>query len=115
MARLSALATGFRGRWRITLMETWPDDEYLDLVEQAHITFWGKADGGLAFGALQAELDVRYGTRDGSACAEFSLAGQDEGDSVCGRGWASLGTAGRLVGHVFLHKGDESSFVAERA
>jgi hypothetical protein len=26
----------------------------------------------------------------------------------------ALGTAGRLVGHVFIHKGDDSGFVAER-
>jgi hypothetical protein len=25
-----------------------------------------------------------------------------------------LGTAGRLVGHIFIHKGDDSAFVAER-
>ena len=25
-----------------------------------------------------------------------------------------LGTAGRLVGHIFIHKGDDSGFVAER-
>ena len=31
-----------------------------------------------------------------------------------GRGWAVLGTAGRLVGHLFIHKGDDSGFVAER-
>jgi hypothetical protein len=30
---------------------------------------------------------------------------------ACGRGWASLGTAGRLVGHFYSHQGDESGFV----
>jgi len=25
-----------------------------------------------------------------------------------------LGGAGRLVGHIFIHKGDDSGFVAER-
>ncbi|MDA8231583.1 MAG: hypothetical protein M0006_09615 [Magnetospirillum sp.] len=31
----------------------------------------------------------------------------------CGRGWVVLGTAGRLVGHIFIHNGDESGFVCE--
>jgi hypothetical protein len=38
MARSSALAKAFRGRWRIVAMELWPDD-YLDLIEPAHIAF----------------------------------------------------------------------------
>ncbi|MGY4257811.1 hypothetical protein ACVI1L_004879 [Bradyrhizobium sp. USDA 4516] len=40
-------------------------------VEEAHLTFQGKSDGEIAFGALKG-LDVRYGTRNGSACADFS-------------------------------------------
>ena len=56
---------------------------------------------------------VRYGTRDGAACAEFSWEGFD-GSPASGRSWATLGTAGRLIGHLFIHKGDDSGFVAER-
>jgi hypothetical protein len=52
-------------------MDVW-DNDFLDLVEEAHLTFKGSADGEIAFGALNGFLDVRYGTRDGSACAEFS-------------------------------------------
>jgi hypothetical protein len=32
---------------------------------------------------------------------------------ACGRGWATLGTAGRLVGHLYIHNRDDSAFVAE--
>jgi hypothetical protein len=32
----------------------------------------GKSDGEIAFGSLTGFIDVRYGARDGSACAEFS-------------------------------------------
>ena len=46
-------------------------------------------------------------------CAEFSWEGFDDGTAASGRGWA-LGGAGRLVGHIFIHKGDDSGFVAER-
>jgi hypothetical protein len=67
----------------------------------------------LRFSPSEADLDVRYGSRDGPACAEFSWEGFDDGTAASGRGWA-LGGAGRLVGHIFIHKGDDSGFVAER-
>ena len=60
-------------------------------------------------------LDVRYGSRDGSACAEFSWEGQDENDPACGRGWVMIGTASRLVGHFYIHNADDSGFVCERS
>jgi hypothetical protein len=73
----------------------------------------GAADGEIAFGTLKGFLDVRYGARDGSA-AEFSWEGHDENDPACGRGWAAISTAGRLVGQVYIHNGDDSGFVCER-
>src|SRR6202051_4774001 len=51
--------------------------DFLDLVETAHLTFKGAADGEIAFGALKGFLDVRSGTRDGSASAEVSREGND--------------------------------------
>jgi hypothetical protein len=99
----------FAGRWRIVEMDQWED---LDLLEPAHLTFTGNEGGELVFMAVEADLDVRYGSRDGLACAEFSWEGAD--DNANGRGWAALDTAGRLVGHIFIHKGDDSGFVAER-
>jgi hypothetical protein len=68
----------------------------------------------LEFLAIDANLDVRYGSRDGAAGAEFSWEGFDDGTPATGRGWVALGTAGRLVGHIFVHNGDDSGFVAER-
>ena len=74
MAKVPAFAKAFAGRWRIVEMDVW-DNDVLDLVEEAHITFQGEADGEIAFGAVNGYLDVRYGSRDGSACAEFSWEG----------------------------------------
>lgn len=108
--RASALAKAFTGRWRIAEMDVWDD---LDLAEPAHITFEGDHDGSFAFVAVSGQMDVRYGARDGSACAEFSWEGFDDAEPSSGRGWAALGTAGRLVGHIFIHNGDNSGFVAE--
>ena len=114
MAKVAALAKAFAGRWRIVEMDVW-DNDFLDLVEQAHLTFQGGAAGEIAFGALKGFLDVRYSARDGSALAEFSWEGHDENDPTCGRGWVVFGTAERLVGHFYIHNGDDSGFVCERA
>jgi len=109
--RVPSFARAFTGRWRITEMDEWDE---IDLAGSEHITFSGKDRGELAFLAVEADLDVRYGSRDGAACAEFSWEGFDDGTAASGRGWAALGGAGRLVGHIFIHKGDDSGFVAER-
>jgi len=91
------MAKAFKGRWRISEMDVW-DNDYLDLVEPAHIVFESENDGAFVFGTVKGWLDVRYGARDGSACAEFSWEGLNDTDPACGRGWVILGTAGRLVG-----------------
>ena len=94
MAKVPGFAKAFAGRWRIVEMDNW-DRDFLDLVEEAYLTFEGKSDGEIAFGALKGFLDVRYGARDGLACAEFSWEGHDENDPACGRAWVMFGTAGR--------------------
>jgi hypothetical protein len=113
MAKVPASAKAFAGRWRIVETDVW-DNDFLDEIEEAHITFHGGSDGEIVFGALSGSLDVRYGSREGSACAEFSWEGFDDNDAACGRGWATIGTASRLVGHIYIHKGDHSAFVCER-
>lgn len=114
MTRASAFAKAFAGRWRIVEMDVW-DNGVLDEVEEAHITFGPGSDGEIACIAISGDLDVRYGSRDGSASAEFSWQGSDDGEDACGRGWLMIGTAGRLVGHFFIHNGDDSAFVCERS
>ena len=79
MAKVPAFAKAFAGRWRIVEMDVW-DNDFLDEVEEAHITFQGGSDGEIVFGALNGVLDVRYGSRDGSACAEFSWEGFDDNE-----------------------------------
>ena len=79
---MPSFAKAFAGRWRIVEMDNW-DSDFLDLVEESHLTFEGKSDGEIAFGALKGFLDVRYGARYGSACAEFSWEGHDENDPAC--------------------------------
>jgi len=50
MAKVPGFAKAFAGRWRIVEMDNW-DSDFLDLVEQAHLTFEGKSHGEIAFGA----------------------------------------------------------------
>ena len=109
--RSAAVAASFQGRWRIVEMDVW-DDEALHLAEPASLRIDG-ASGEMRFVAIRAWLDLRYGARSGSPLAEFSWEGTDDGTACSGRGWIEPGTAGRLIGHVFIHMGDDSGFVCE--
>ena len=40
--------------------------------------------------------------------SKFSSDGNDECDPASGRGWAILEQDGSLVGHIFMHLGDDS-------
>ena len=93
-------------------MDDW-DEEYLDLVETAHITIDKRGQGEFVFGAVKGWLDCRFAQRDGRPLVEFSWEGASEGDNVCGRGWASLQSDGSLEGHLFIHLSDDSAFVAK--
>ena len=52
MARVPSFAKAFAGRWRIVEMDVW-DNDFLDLIEEAHLTFKGAADGEIAFGRAE--------------------------------------------------------------
>ena len=77
----------------------------IDLGGSAHITFNGKDHGKLAFLAVDADLDVRYGSCDGAAGAEFSWEGFDDSSAASGRGGivnlSRAGTLPRSVGRWF--------------
>ena len=86
--RAPSFARAFAGRWRITEMDDWDET---DLLGSAHITFTGKDSGELVFIAIEADLGVRYGSRDGAACAEFSWDGFDDGSPASGPRLGRLG------------------------
>jgi hypothetical protein len=75
------------GRWRIVEADIW-DRAYLNLSGPATLTITAQG-GEIAFGALEAGLEVEY-ARDSIG---FRWAGCDEGDEVEGEGTA--GTARR--------------------
>ena len=101
----------FHGSWRIVHMDEW-DEEYLDLVETAHITI-NRGQGEFLFGAVKRAAQCRFTQHDGLPLVEFSWEGLSEGDNVCGRGWASLQPDRSLEGHLFIHLSDDSAFLAK--
>ena len=109
---MPAKSKSFHGSWQIVHMDDW-HAEYIDLIETAHITIDKRGQGEFIFGAVKGWLDCRFTERDGLPLVEFSWEGLSEGDSVCGRGWASLQSDGSLEGHLFIHLSDDSAFVAE--
>ncbi|MCL2714833.1 MAG: hypothetical protein FWD68_09700 [Alphaproteobacteria bacterium] len=112
MAKEVSLVEPFAGRWRILEMWSWSDD-YLHCAGEAYITF-DSCGGTLSFGGIEGALDVRYGTRDGSPCAEFSWEGQDGEDALSGRGWLAIVKGTRGFGHFYIHDADDSAFVCKR-
>jgi hypothetical protein len=57
----------------------------------------------MAYGVLTAALDCAYMPSG----FNFTWNGADEGDQVCGDGWAELQEDGSLLGEISYHNGDE--------
>lgn len=102
----------FIGRWRIVHMDLW-DKDYRDLVMPAYLLVERGGTGEFQFGTVAGGIDHRTEDRDGRKVLEFSWEGQNDNDPGCGRGWAALDGA-RLIGHLYIHLGDDSGFVARR-
>jgi hypothetical protein len=96
------------GRWRIVEADLW-DREYLDLCGPATLTITAR-DGEIAFGALEAVLEVEY-ARDSIG---FRWAGSDEGDQIEGEGTAELRHDGSIEIEFAYHNGDEAVLKAKR-
>lgn len=73
------------GRWWIVDADLW-DRDYLDLVEPAMMTIRADRHGEIAFGAMQASLDLEYSR----SMVFFTWAGFDKMDDVSGSGSAEL-------------------------
>jgi hypothetical protein len=97
------------GRWRIVEADLW-DRDYLDLVEPAAMIIRADGRGEIAFGAMQASLDLEYGR----STVFFTWAGFDEMDEVSGSGSAELLDDGSLEIQFAYHLGDEAVLKAER-
>jgi hypothetical protein len=109
MARHESL---IEGRWRIVETELW-DQEALDLVVPAYMRFDRNGLGEMQLIAIGASIDYRVEQRDGVFVLEFSWSGFDEMDATSGRAWAWI-DGDTIRGKLFIHQGDESTFVARR-
>ncbi len=60
------------------------------------------------------DLTIHLGERDGKPAVEFTWDGHDEMDPAQGRGWMVL-DGNELTGRLFIHLGDDSGIVLNRA
>ncbi len=97
------------GRWRIVGADLW-DRAYLDLDGPATITIGADNHGEIAFGAMQATLDLGYGP----SMVFFTWIGSDEMDEVNGDGHAELVDDGTIEITFAYHDGDEAILNAKR-
>ena len=98
------------GRWRIVEADLW-DRDHLDLVEPATMIIRADGHGEIAFGAMQAGLDLDYSR----SAVFFTWAGFDEMDDVHSSGSAELQDDGSLEIEFAYHLGDEAILKAVRA
>lgn len=97
------------GCWRIVEADLW-DRGYLDLGGPATITIGDDNHGEIAFGALEASLDLGYGP----SMVFFTWAGSDEIDEVTGDGSAELLEDGLIEITFTFQNGDEAILKAKR-
>jgi hypothetical protein len=110
MAARKVTSNPFVGLWRIVEMEQW-DQAFIDLEGPGYIKFNKRGDGEFRFGAVRGDMDCRLVSDPDHASVQFSWMGNDETDSVAGRGLAAIRN-GELFGHLYFHRGMDSSFRA---
>ena len=97
------------GRWRIVEADLW-DRDHLDLCGPASITIGDDNHSEIAFGAMQAGLDLEYGR----SMVFFTWTGFEEMDEVSGSGSAELLDHGTLEIEFAYHLGDNATLKAKR-
>lgn len=98
------------GNWHITEMGEW-DEDYFNMEVQAYITIDKIGTGDFQFGLVNGDIDGKF-KKDR---LDFSFEAVDEMDVVNGRGWLELVDDRTIKGEFYIHKGDSSTFTAERA
>ncbi len=97
------------GRWQIVEADIW-DRDYLDLCGAATIVIGADGRGEIAFGAMQATLDIEYGPTS----VAFEWIGFDEMDEVSGEGDAELIDNGSIKIEFAYDNGDAAVLTARR-
>ena len=107
---MKATIKPFVGTWHIVEMESW-DQEYVNIEVPGHFTFKKGGVGNFHFGLVGGEMDCCIEQDNERERIDFTWEGQDEMNSVSGRGWAVIKN-GELHGRIFFHLGDDSMFRA---
>jgi hypothetical protein len=97
------------GRWRIVGSDLW-DRDYLDLLDPAFISIGRVGSGELAFGVVNAALNLSYS----QTIVFFTFEGSDEDNEISGSGSAELLDDGTLEVEISFHHGDDATLKAER-
>ena len=97
------------GQWRIVEADLWERD-HLDLGGPAEISIQPDGHGHIAFGALQAGLDLQYSR----SMVFFQWHGFDEMDESTGKGDAELLDDGTLEISITYDGGDDATLKAIR-
>jgi len=97
------------GRWRIVEADIW-DRGHLDPCGRATITIKADDHGEIAFGALEAALDIEYD----SSSIGFTWNGSDEMDQVEGDGSGELLDDGSIEIEFAYRNGDKAVLKAKR-
>jgi hypothetical protein len=97
------------GCWRIEKADIW-DRDYLDLCGPATMTIGANSRGEIAFGAMQASLELGCSP----SMVFFTWEGFDEMDEVSGDGNAELLDDGSIEITFACHNGDEAILKAKR-
>ncbi len=100
----------FTGTWMIEEMEMW-DKGFIDMDVPGYLRFNKDNTGDFQFGLVRGFMDFQVEGAKGKERIEFTWEGSDEMDPASGRGWASIEN-GELIGRIFFHFGDNSSFRA---
>ena len=96
------------GTYEIMEMEQW-DKEDIDLVEPGYIRINGKR-GEFHFICVDGQMDIR---KDKAGVYKFSWDGNDECNPTNGFG-EFVCDGDTLSGRIYIHDGDDSSFVAKK-
>ena len=97
------------GHWRIVEADLW-DRDYLDLVAPAAMTIGADGHGEIAYGAMQASLELKAAARRSSSRGPALT----RWDDVSGSGAAELQDDGSLQIEFAYHLGDDAILKAER-
>lgn len=93
-------------------MSAWEQD-FIDEEEEGYVGFGGNDHGQFRFDYVHGQMECKLTTRDGEPALERTWVGNDEMESVQGRGWAVV-MGEELHGMIFFHGGDDSKFVSRK-